>query len=257
MKKEKLKIHPPSLNGKIEKLFKNVWFVKGQVKMPMLMPMKISRSMTIIKENDELTLVNTIRLSDDGLKELENSGKIKNIIRIGGYHGRDDAFYKERYKVKIYALKGHVYSKTFDKIPSDPNLGYMNADVELSEGDSLPISNASLYWFHTANPIEAILRLEQDNGIFITGDSLQNTPSPDEFNNFLSKIMMKKMGFFKPFNIGPAWVQFTKVDIKEIRALLNVEFSHVLPGHGDPVIQNAKEKYRPNLEGDIKGCHSK
>lgn len=42
--------HLPALaHGPIKKLFDNIWFVQGAVKMPMLIPIKISRSMTIIK----------------------------------------------------------------------------------------------------------------------------------------------------------------------------------------------------------------
>ena len=67
--------------------------------------------------------------------------------------------------------------------------------------------------------------------------------------------MMKKMGFYKAFNIGPAWHQFTHPHISDVRSILDLDFEHVLPGHGDAIIGRAKEKFRPVLEGDIKGCH--
>ena len=101
MKKETCIIHPPSKHGSIDQIFENIWFVKGQLKMAMRLPVYISRSMTIIRENDELTLINPIQLSESGMQILESLGKISSVIRIGGFHGRDDAFFKARYHAVI------------------------------------------------------------------------------------------------------------------------------------------------------------
>ena len=67
--------------------------------------------------------------------------------------------------------------------------------------------------------------------------------------------MMKRMGFLKPYNVGPGWLQFAKPSAREVRAILDIEFDHVLPGHGTAVIGGAKEKFRPAIAGDLKGCH--
>lgn len=249
MKKETCIIHPPSKHGSIDQIFENIWFVKGQLKMAMRLPVYISRSMTIIRENDELTLINPIQLSESGMQTLESLGKISSVIRIGGFHGRDDAFFKARYHAVIYALKGHIYTNKIGNLPSDVDAGYMQADVVLDVDDPLPVSNASLIWFQSARPAEAVLKLEQNGGILITADSLQNAPHPDEYHNWLAKVMMKSMGFFRPYHIGPGWLKYSGVNTSEVRDLLNYDFNHVLPGHGDPVIGDAKEKYRPALEG--------
>jgi len=257
MNKEKL-THPKALaHGNIKKLFDNVWFVQGTVKMPMLIPMKISHSMTIIKnsDNDKLTLVNSMRLTEDGLKELENLGKVTNVIRIAGYHGKDDGFYRERFGAKIFAIKGQVYTRKFDNKTKLED-GYLQPDEWLTKDSTLPISSATLKILETANPTEAVLLIEKEGGILITGDSLQNTPGPDQYVNFPARLMMKKMGFYKAYNIGPAWLKFAKPSESDVRSILDLNFEHVLPGHGDPVINNAKEKYRPALEGNLKGCHS-
>jgi len=131
----------------------------------------------------------------------------------------------------------------------------MQPDVRLSAMDALPIDGASLKVFGSATPPEAICRLDRDGGILITGDSLQHTPVPDEFFNFPAKIMMKKMGFFRPYNVGPGWLQFAHPAADDVRSILEMEFDHVLPGHGAPVIGGAKEKFRTAIEGDLKGCH--
>jgi len=259
------KVSPPEVkhlcamaHGHFEKLFEDIWFVKGAVKMPMLLPMKVSRSMTVLRNpsNNELTLINSMRLTDAGLNELDNIGKVANVIRIAGFHGRDDAFYRERYGAKIYAIRGQTYVRKFDNDTKTED-GYMQADVWLEKGSVLPIGPATLKIFETAKPTEAIIVIEREGGILVTGDSLQNTPEPDQYVNFPARLMMKKMGFFKEYNVGPGWLGFAEPEEAEVRSILDLEFDHVLPAHGDPVITGAKEKYRPALEGDLKGCHAK
>jgi len=249
--------HLPALaHGTIKRLFDNIWFVQGAVKMPMLMPMKISRSMVILRdtETNELTIVNSMRLTETGLTELEKLGKVTNVIRIAGFHGRDDGFYRDRYGAKIFAIEGQVYTRELSEKADTKE--YMQPDVWLNKDSALPVKSATLKIFETSTPPEAILLLQQEGGIAIAGDSLQNTPEPDEYVNFPAKLMMRKMGFFKAYNIGPGWLQFAKPETSEVRSILDLDFEHVLPGHGDAVIGQAKEKYRPILEGELAGCHS-
>ena len=245
-------------HGALQQVFENIWFIKGQVKMPMLLPVKASRSMTVIRDpdNNELTLVNSMRLSAATLAELEKLGRIARVIRIGGFHGRDDGFYREHYGAKIFAIAGQTYARKM-KVPTDVASGYLQPDVWLTEESELPLKNCTLKIFKTPHPPEAVLLLKRDGGILVTGDSLQNTPEADEFVNLPARLMMGKMGFFKACNVGPGWLQFAKPANSEVRSLLDLEFAHVLPGHGDPVIDNAREKYRPALEGELKGCHEK
>jgi hypothetical protein len=134
----------------------------------------------------------------------------------------------------------------------------MEADVWLSdENNLLPIKDSSLKIFNSSHPSEAIAILNREGGILITGDSLQNTAEPDEYANIFAKLMMKKMGFYKPYNVGPGWLEFAKPEINDVRSILDLDFNHVLPAHGDPVIVDAREKFRPAIEGDLKGCHPK
>ena len=59
-------------------------------------PMRCSRNMFVIRQGDELILVNSVRLTDDGLKELESLGNVKHVIRLAFGHGMDDPFYQAR-----------------------------------------------------------------------------------------------------------------------------------------------------------------
>jgi len=250
--------HYPALaHGELGELFRDIWFVRGAVKVPMLMPMKFSRSMTILRNpgNSELTVVNSMRLHEQGLAKLEKLGKVAHVIRIAGFHGRDDGFYRERYGARVHALRGQIYSRKLGSKIS-PDDAYMEPDDWLDEGSPLPVPDARLKLFKTANPPEGMLLLDRDGGILITGDSLQNTAQPDEYVNLPARLMMKKMGFFKPCSVGPGWLQFAKPTVAEVRSVLDLDFAHVLPAHGEAVVGGAKEKFRPALEGELKGCHA-
>jgi len=252
-----MKHYPALAHGELSEVFANIWFVRGAVKMPMLMPMKLSRSMTVLRNpgNDELTLVNSMRLDERGLARLEKLGTVAHVIRLAGFHGRDDGFYRDRYGARVHALRGQIYTR---KLGGEPRAAdaYMEPHSWLDEASPLPVPDASLKLFKTANPPEGMLLLHRDGGILVTGDALQNTPQPDEYFNLPAKWMMRKMGFFKPYNVGPGWLQFAKPAIAEVRSVLDLNFEHVLPAHGGAVIGDGKEKFRPALEGELKGCHA-
>ncbi|MGB5809679.1 MAG: hypothetical protein WBG86_04060 [Polyangiales bacterium] len=242
-----------SPHGRFREIFEGIWFVRGGIKMPMFMPMKIGRAMTVVRTADGLAIFNSMRLTADGLTELESLGNVKHVIRLAGFHGRDDAFYRERYGAKVYAVEGQAYVRGMDPSKGEP---YMKPDVWLTADSSLPVASASLMVFGSSNPPEAVCLIEREGGILIAGDSLQHTPAPDEFYNLPAKFMMKRFGFLKPHNVGPGWLQFASPSAAEVRSVLDLDFEHVLPGHGDVVIGGAKQKYRPAIEGELKGCHT-
>ena len=246
---------PASPHGPIEELFDGVWFVRGGIRMPMRLPMRIGRSMTIVRGDDGLVLFNSMRLSDAGLKALDALGEVKHVVRVAGFHGRDDGFYRDRYGATVYAVQGQTYERGHDPKKASP-ASFMEPDHWLTEESPLPISDATLKVFSTCNPPEAICRLGREGGILIAGDALQHTPQPDEFYSFLAKIMMKRMGFMKPYNVGPGWLKFARPVAADVRSVLDLDFEHVLPGHGSPVIGGAKEKYRPTIEGELKGSRT-
>lgn len=246
---------PASPHGAFREVFDGIWFVRGGIKMPMRMPMKIGRSMTVLRGREGLTIVNSMRLSESGLRELDALGDVRRVVRLAGFHGRDDGFYRDRYGAKVYAVEGQRYVRGMDAQEEDAE-PYMEPDGWLNGDSVLAIEDAELKIFSSSTPPEAILLIKRHGGILITGDSLQHTPAADEFYNLLAKFMMKRFGFLKPYNVGPGWLQFAHPNASEVRSILDLEFEHVLPAHGDAVIGGAKDKYRPAIEGELKGCHS-
>lgn len=245
---------PASAHGPIEEVFDGIWFIRGGITMPMLMPMRFCRAMTIVRGGDGLVLFNSMRLSEEGLRVLDALGKVEHVVRLAGFHGRDDAFYRDRYGAKVYAVKGQTYFRGMD--PEKSSGAYMEPDVWLDEQSALPVAGATLKVFATSRPPEAICRLDRNGGILIAGDSLQHTPTPDEYFNFMARLVMKRMGFMKPHNVGPGWLRFAKPTAADVRSVLALDFEHVLPTHGKPVIGGAKEKYRPAIEGELKGSRA-
>jgi len=244
---------PAEPHGPLENVFTDIWIVRGGNKLSFLQdPISISKNMIIVRnpQTVELTLINSMRVSDELLTEIASLGDIKNVITLGEFHGKDDGFYRERFSAKVYALEGHTYSRSID-IPDSSDEGFMKADVYLTEESVLPLENAELKIIH-GNLIEGVIYLKAEGGILITADALRNTPTPDEFVSPKPESTTDSP-MYKAFTIGPGWYAKAKPDAQEMKsALLETTYEHVLPGHGDIVIGDALEKFRPAIEAAIK-----
>src|ERR1700733_12527441 len=93
-------------HGDILKVFENIYLVRG-TNITHFNDLKIqhSRNMTIVEHQGDLTLINTVRLDETRLQALDKLGTIKHVISIGAFHGRDDQFYLDRYKAKLWTVK--------------------------------------------------------------------------------------------------------------------------------------------------------
>jgi hypothetical protein len=238
---------PPALaHGGLREIFPDVFFVTGTVGIPGPLPVRFSRNMVVVRQDGELTLINTIRLDEPGLRELEKLGSIKTIVRIAAFHGMDDPFYSERYDAEVLSVKGQKYVAGFGRGVEGATT-YFDPDEEIDEKSELPIRGAKLIVIKSSPP-EGLVLLEREGGILISGDCLQNWQARDEYFSFFGGLMMKMMGFIKPYNVGPGWLRAAKPNPTEVRGLLDLSFDHVLPAHGSPAIKNAKSSYRPTLE---------
>lgn len=222
-------------HGQIDEVFPDIFFVTGTMKGEFFgSPWQFGRNMTVVREGNELTLVNAVRLEDAGLKQLEALGEVTSVVRIGSLHGRDDAFYVDRSKAKYWSLRGA------------PPIG-VEVDEELM-ADALPLRNASLFSFeHTKLP-EAILRLDRDGGILIACDALQNWAEPDAFTDAATKTRMQDMGFFTPANVGIAWKHVNEPKAEDFLRLKQISFKHALCGHGAPLRDTAQAGYHATFK---------
>lgn len=239
--------HPKALkHGLLEEVFDGIYLVTGTCAMKRPAPIKFSRNMVVIRQGQELTLVNTVRLNEEGLKQLESLGSVKHLIRIAGFHGMDDPFYKARYGAKVWSVDA-TYQSSFDEVAKPEDI-YLQPDQIIDNQSTLPLHHARVISIESS-PKEALILLEREGGILISGDSLQNWSDTDQYFNFLGKLMMKKGGYIQAYNVGPAWLKFAKPDRTDLKNLINLNFQHLLPAHGKPVIGEAKDKYRQSLLG--------
>ncbi|MFZ5476780.1 MAG: hypothetical protein ACOZNI_08405 [Myxococcota bacterium] len=235
--------HPPAHpHGALREVLPGVWFVTGTV--AMAPGMRFSRNMTVVRDGERLVVINSVRLSEEGLKGLDALGKVTDVIRLAGFHGSDDAFYKERYGAKVWAIAGQRYTAGFD--PDVPEV-YFEADVAIDASTPLPLPDATIYLFGTKPP-EGMLLLAREGGVVVSGDCLQHWAATDPYFSVLGTLMMKAMGFIRPHNVGPGWLKQAKPAAAELRGVLDLPFQHVLPAHGEPVLGDARTSYRPALE---------
>jgi len=233
---------PPFEHGEILQLFDDIFFVTGAMAIEGR-PLRFSRNMVIVRENGNLTLINTVRLTDAGLAALESLGQVRHVIRLAGYHGRDDAFYKHKYGATVLAVRGQVYVPGFE-LDAEPSF---QADQFIDDGSDLPIADARLVTMRHAKTPEGLLLMLRDGGVLVAGDTLQNWSAPDRYFSLMARLMMRLLGFIKPFNVGPGWLKAAKPSAEDLENLLEMRFEHVLPAHGDEVIGGAREKFAPAI----------
>jgi hypothetical protein len=239
------KTFPPVLpHGEIEEVFPNVFFVTGTIGMPGSMPVRFSRNMTIVRQGERLVLINSVRLNDEGLRQLDKLGKVTDVIRIAGFHGMDDPFYKDHYGAKVWVVRGQKYFKGF----AASSAPYFEPDETMDATSKLPLDGAKLFVFQSTKIPEGLLLLEREGGILVAGDCLQHWHKTDRYFSFLAKIMLPIMGFVKAYNVGPGWLANAKPSGDELRKVLDLPFEHVLPSHGAFVRGGAREHFRAAIE---------
>lgn len=224
---------PALPHGEIQEVFPDIFFVTGTMKTVLMgAHWHFSRNMTIVRDGTELTLINTVRLDEAGLAQLDALGTVKNVLKIGALHGLDDAFYKHRYGATLWAPLG---------MPHDHELV---SDKLLTPGGEMPFPGASVFVFEATKLAESIVRIDREGGILVACDALQNWVGPDAFFSEESRKMMTEMGFFQTANIGPVWMKVNEPQAQDFVRLREVPFRHALCGHGAPLRDNAYEAFQ-------------
>lgn len=212
----------------IQEIYPNIFLIHGSIKMgPGLW---LNRNMLILKQDTELTLVNPVRLSLEGFKELDQLGDVTNIIRLGDFHGLDDPFYLDRYDAKFWCQEGQgTYPEP-------------KPDIVIDSDTASPIAESQFFLFETALFPEAALFFPQHK-LLITTDAIQYY-SDWSYTSFLTKIAFKLMGFKLGMNIGGPWIKRVtpkgKTMVSDFESLLQLDFDAVIAAHGTLIKENAK-----------------
>ncbi len=219
--------------GTLEEVFPDIWWAWGTVKVGP--GIYFPRNMTIVRDGDALTVIHPVVLPEAEQKKVEALGKITNIVRLGAFHGMDDAKYVERYAPTAWMPPGcdHTLSvKPRDLIP----------------GGELPIGGATLFDFAQSITPETAILLPRHGGVLLTCDSVQNWENVAGCSG-LAKVMTRLMGFKGRSCIGPGWRKQSEPKdgvgfSQHFEDLLSLEFRHLLSAHGRPIKDTARDDLR-------------
>lgn len=215
-------------HGELREVFPDIFFVSGAMKMNVLFT--FSRNMTVLREGEDLYLINSVRLDEAGLARLEALGRVKAVIKLGSFHGIDDPFYLDRYGAEFWPMQGQRHEHG------------IAPTRELSAASELPIRGASIFAFSTPKKPEGLLVLDREGGIVISCDALQNWAKADRYFNLPSRLLMPVLGFIKPANIGPGWIKGANPPASDFAAVKKLSFRHLLPAHGEPIKESARDQ---------------
>lgn len=214
----------------IIQIFPNVYLLRGSIKIAPLLQM--NRNMVIVRNGTDLTVINAVRLNDNNRKKLDDLGKVKNIIRLGDFHGLDDQFYIDTYQAEFWSQKQH---------DAYPNL----VPTKIIDQDTIPpIERSKFFIFTSAKYPESVLLLE-DSKLLITTDSVQYWDDWKHIS-FLSKIILFLMGFRLGLFIGGPWLKKVSTQKGSLKhnfyQLLNLDFTSLVAAHGNILKDDAKSK---------------
>lgn len=173
-------------HGTLEPIFADAWYVTGSVVFKPLL--RLPRNMVVLRQGEELTVINSVRLDAAGEAALDALGKVTHVMKIG-FHGMDDAYYVDRYGAKMWTLGG-----------ADSAAG----DGLLAEDAQLPFGDARVFMFKQTILPEAAVLVEREGGLLITCDSVQHWV-PKDVMSTAARIVTRLIGFQHPAQIGPPW----------------------------------------------------
>lgn len=224
----------------IVEIFPDVYLLRGSIRIASMMQM--NRNMLIVKQGQDLILINAVRLNDQGLKQLEQLGSVKHVIRLGDFHGLDDQFYLDQYQPEFWSQAGHA---------TYPNLIPQHV---IDKNTVSPIKDSQFFIYASAKYPEAALLL-QDHQLLITTDSVQYWDDW-KYMSFLSKIILYVMGFRLGLFIGGPWLKKVstqknslKVDFEQ---LLKLDFIHLIAAHGNVLKNTAKTELNKVVSSTFK-----
>ncbi len=230
---------PAYAHDPIEEIFDGVYLLRGSIRIGPGMHM--GRNMVILRETGgegaELTLINPVRMRDEELSRLETLGSVKRVLRLGDFHGLDDAFYLDRYGADFWCQPGQ--SSYPEPAPSHV----------IDAATPAPIADAQFFLFETARYPEAALLLQQHR-LLITTDAIQYYDDW-RFTSRFTRLILPLMGFSQRLLIGKPWIKRVTPKGGSLRddfeRLLSLEFDHLVAAHGSLLRGGAREQLREEM----------
>ncbi|RMF98909.1 MAG: hypothetical protein D6727_01515 [Gammaproteobacteria bacterium] len=219
---------PPLPQQALAEIAENLYWLPGTIGLGPLM--RISRNMLVLRHGDELTVVNAVRPGARNQATLESLGKVRHVVRIGAFHGLDDAWYKDHYGAEFWCQPNS------DRYPEP------RPDHLLIEGAELPLPGLALFLFRLPTRPEAALLFRVGPGWLITCDSLQHYGDFSR-HSLLARLLMRRMGFRRGLQIGPIWLKMLTPSggtlQPDFERLAQWDFDALVSAHGTPLVQGA------------------
>jgi hypothetical protein len=206
----------------IEKHSENLWSVSGK------MPGGNQRRMTLARRSDgKLLIHNPIALGDDEMRQIEAFGTPAYMVVPNSFHRMDSRIYKQRYP-QMDVLCPQAARKRISEIV--PVAGHL---------DELP-KDAAVDLFHLRGMKEregAIVVRSPGKGAVVFNDTLLNIPTRGGVVGWF----MAPSGVLAVPRFTRWMLAASTKDLKEhlLELAQSSELSHVVPGHGDVVHENA------------------
>jgi hypothetical protein len=128
----------------------------------------------------------------------------------------------------------------------------MKTERELVPGGETPLAGSSVFAFAGSRTPETAIHLERHGGVLLTCDSVQNWETTTGCST-LGGLMARMLGFKGRACIGPGWrKQSEPKDGKgfapDFERLVELEWKHVLSGHGAPLKDTARDDLRSQMK---------
>ncbi len=208
----------------------NVYSLMGSMKL--FNVFKYSRTMVILKDGNDLCLVNPVRLNHTEEKKLLSMGKIHSILKLGRLHSVDLPYYMDKFSPKLWASSKDSFLEKYNY--------RINIDLELTA--SIPFLDMQIYSFKTSKENEAVAYLPQESGIILSCDALVNMKEIDPMANWLVRTLSKILP--EPTYIGPNWYKAMKPKKEDFEEVLKFKFDKMIPAHGPILKEQADFKIK-------------
>lgn len=220
-------------HGPIREIAPDLFFTPGTIDVGRMM--RVSRNMVVVRNGADLTLVNPIRLSPQGEADLEALGTVRHALRLGFFHGIDDAYTVARFGAEFWCQAHSTHYKQ------------PQPDHELTEGGPLPLPDAELFEFRETKKPECMLLLNRGDGVLIACDGLQHYGTYER-HSLLARLALPLMGFRKTLLIGPLWLKYMTKQGGSLRPdyerLMQLKFDALISAHGTPMMRGAHDATR-------------
>jgi hypothetical protein len=236
------KLAPAMPHGPLVEVLPDVFVVTGTFRLDRFGLIAFPRNMTVLRRDGELTLVNSVRLTEAGERDLVALGKIRHLVRLGAFHGVDDPYYLARYQPTFWLPEGMPAPPA---ATGSPTRSLVNA----ARPEFAP--DAEVFAFLNTRLSEAALRLPSGNGTLVVCDAIGNFETTAGFSRPMrwltprkslrrctvaSAIWLRRMGHGRGADLHGNY-----------QRLLALDFDALLPAHGEALLSGAKDALRASV----------